>query len=65
MSARTEKEKMLAGELYLASDAELARDRLHARAVIHRFNAAPPAHFRQPLFRMRQLASLPAAIALS
>lgn len=42
MSGRSEKEKMLAGELYIAADAELTRDRLHAREVIHRFNAAPP-----------------------
>ena len=42
MTGMTEKEKMLAGELYLASDAELTRDRLHAREVIHRFNALPP-----------------------
>lgn len=42
MSARSEKEKMLAGELYLASDEELTLERLRAREVIHRFNAAPP-----------------------
>jgi maltose O-acetyltransferase len=38
----TEKEKMLAGELYLASDAELEADRLRARRVLHDFNSAAP-----------------------
>jgi maltose O-acetyltransferase len=38
----TEKEKMLAGEPYLASDAVLVAERLGARRVLHRFNAAGP-----------------------
>ncbi|HET7234185.1 MAG TPA: sugar O-acetyltransferase [Longimicrobium sp.] len=38
----TEKEKMLAGELYIASDAELVAERLHARRVLHYFNGAVP-----------------------
>jgi maltose O-acetyltransferase len=38
----TEKEKMLAGELYIASDAELTAERRRAREVLHRFNAASP-----------------------
>ncbi|HKP73895.1 MAG TPA: sugar O-acetyltransferase [Longimicrobiaceae bacterium] len=45
MSARSEKEKMLAGELYIASDPELRREYLHAREVTHRFNALPPSAF--------------------
>lgn len=39
MEQRTEKQKMLAGELYRASDAELVADRLRARALTRRFNA--------------------------
>jgi maltose O-acetyltransferase len=38
----TEKEKMLAGELYIASDAELEAERLRARRVLHHFNGATP-----------------------
>ncbi|OPY27637.1 MAG: maltose O-acetyltransferase [Methanocella sp. PtaU1.Bin125] len=36
---RTEKEKMLAGELYLASDPELVADRLRARRLTGDYNA--------------------------
>ena len=38
-SMRTEKEKMVAGEYYLANDAQLCQDRAHARALMHTFNA--------------------------
>jgi len=37
-----QKAKMLAGELYLASDPELEAERLRARELLHRFNAAAP-----------------------
>ena len=37
--APTEKQKMLAGELYDSSDEELARDRLHARRLTRTFNS--------------------------
>ncbi|MGL4336231.1 MAG: maltose acetyltransferase domain-containing protein [Turicibacter sp.] len=37
---RTEKEKMIAGELYLAMDEELVRDRLKARHLMRQFNDA-------------------------
>ena len=40
--ASTEREKMLAGELYLASDPELVAERLHARSLTSRYNAALP-----------------------
>ncbi len=40
---RTEREKMLAGELYLAADPELTAARLHARRLMHRFNHSDPA----------------------
>jgi maltose O-acetyltransferase len=42
MDLASEKEKMLAGELYVAADSELVRDRLRARELVHRFNAAAP-----------------------
>ncbi|HBE9094470.1 maltose O-acetyltransferase [Escherichia coli] len=34
----TEKEKMIAGELYRSADEALSRDRLRARQLIHRYN---------------------------
>lgn len=37
----SEKEKMLAGELYGASDPELVRERLRCRSLLHAFNAHP------------------------
>jgi maltose O-acetyltransferase len=40
--ASSQKAKMLAGELYLATDAELVAERLRARELLHRFNAAAP-----------------------
>lgn len=39
----TEREKMLAGELYLAADLELAALRVRAREFARRYNAVPPA----------------------
>ncbi len=38
---KTEKEKMLAGELYLASGPELANERLNAKRLCRKFNALP------------------------
>lgn len=38
MTVKTEKEKMLAGELYLASDAQLTKDRENARKLTRLFN---------------------------
>jgi maltose O-acetyltransferase len=37
----TQRERMLAGELYLASDSELVAARLRARELTQRYNAAP------------------------
>jgi maltose O-acetyltransferase len=39
---RTEKEKMLAGELYLASDPQLAAERLACRKLLWDFNQSAP-----------------------
>lgn len=41
MTKRSEKDKMLAGENYLAHDPELAADRARARALMRAFNAEP------------------------
>ena len=38
MIVKTEKEKMLAGELYLASDQQLIKDRENARKLTRLFN---------------------------
>lgn len=35
---RTEKEKMLSGELYLANDSQLTSERKRAKALCHRYN---------------------------
>ncbi len=40
---KTEKEKMLAGELYVAADPELVAERIRARQLTQRLNAADPA----------------------
>ncbi len=37
----TEKEKMIAGELYRSADETLSRDRLRARQLIHRYKSLP------------------------
>jgi len=50
-TARSEKEKMLAGELYIATDPELKREYLHAREAIQRFNALPPGEEATALLR--------------
>ena len=41
MPLKTEKEKMLAGELYIAEDPTLAAERTHAAALLHRYNNTP------------------------
>ena len=38
---KTEKEKMLAGDLYHAADTELLTERRHAQQILVRYNAAP------------------------
>lgn len=42
----TEKEKMLAGQLYLASDEELTEERLKARNLLKKFNESAPEDIR-------------------
>lgn len=41
MAALSEKEKMLAGELYVATDPELVAERRRAREVLRRYNQSP------------------------
>jgi maltose O-acetyltransferase len=43
VSERSEREKMLAGELYRAGDPELTRERTRARELSARYNATAPA----------------------
>ena len=49
---KTEKQKMLAGELYNSEDSALTAERLHAAALLHKYNSTPdhPAT-HQPLLR--------------
>jgi len=47
----TEKQKMLAGELYLASDPELVRERRRCRALLHSFNTEPDEDRRAAILR--------------
>jgi len=48
---RSEKEKMLAGELYLASDPELVAERRRCRELLRAFNGEPDEEARSPLLR--------------
>ena len=50
----TEKEKMIAGELYRSADETLSRDRLRARQLIHRYNHS----WRKSTLRQQILADL-------
>ena len=47
----SEKEKMLSGELYRASDPELVRDRLRCRSLLRSFNAEPEEEPRLAVLR--------------
>lgn len=51
----TEKEKMLAGELYDAGDEALAAQRLKARTLCNRFNALEPGALEQRTALLREL----------
>lgn len=52
---KTEKEKMLAGELYLASNKQLAAERLHTRKLLKTFNDSPPDETQKRLDLLKQL----------
>lgn len=51
----TEKEKMLAGEPYLANAPELAQERLACRQRVHRYNATEPEAFAERAAILREL----------
>jgi maltose O-acetyltransferase len=52
---KSEKEKMLAGELYQASDSELAKERLQARELLQQFNSSCPAEPENRVALLRKL----------
>ncbi|MBZ8182298.1 sugar O-acetyltransferase [Oscillatoria salina] len=52
---QTEKEKMLAGELYLASDPELKQLRQQAAELTHCYHHTPPSENQQRLQILQQL----------
>src|SRR5262245_20977698 len=49
--ATSEKQKMLAGELYLASDPELVRERGRCRSLLHAFNGETDEERREGVIR--------------
>ncbi|MDY6784000.1 MAG: sugar O-acetyltransferase [Cyanobacteriota bacterium] len=49
------RERMLAGELYIAFDPELSEMRLRAERLTHRFNALPPDALQQRKFLIQDL----------
>lgn len=55
MSARTEKEKMLAGELYLGFDPALLAERQHAKRLCRAFNATTEEQMSERDALLRQL----------
>jgi maltose O-acetyltransferase len=57
-ATRTEKEKMIAGDLYDAQDPVLFSDRLHSAALIHKYNSTP----HHPSIHLIQLEELLASV---
>jgi len=55
---KSEKENMLAGELYNAQDPVLVADRLHSASLIHKYNSTP----HHPATHLIQLEELLAAV---
>lgn len=55
MSSRSEKEKMLAGELYLAFGEELFNERQHAKKLCRNFNATTEEQMRERDALLRDL----------
>ncbi|KGP73346.1 sugar O-acetyltransferase [Pontibacillus yanchengensis] len=51
----TEKEKMLAGEFYEASDPELSQDRLRAKQICHQFNQTNPSQMQHRQSILKEL----------
>ena len=55
MTEKTEREKMLAGELYLATDPELSQIHSRATALMHNFNTSHPQNIDKQAEIIRQL----------
>lgn len=55
MQTKTEKEKMLSGELYLAADPELLKDRLNARRLTRLFNQSLETEDERRIELLREL----------
>ena len=55
MPEKTEREKMLDGELYLATDEELTKMHFQARKLVHRFNVSDPNEISQRIQLIRRL----------
>lgn len=55
MENKSEKQKMLEGELYLSMDAELVADRLNARRLTRLFNATLETEYEQRRALLKQL----------
>ena len=55
MNDKTEKEKMLAGELYVPTDAELTKMHLKARKSLYRFNSSQPEDVSQRIQIVKRL----------
>ena len=55
MTQRTEKDKMLAGELYRSSDGELVADRRHAQDILTHYNALSGADQATLTARLREV----------
>lgn len=55
MQPRTEKQKMLSGELYLASDPELVKERENARRLTRLFNQTAETEYDKRTELLREL----------
>ena len=52
---RTEKEKMLSGELYNPFDSELSKERYHAKQALHAYNKSGPADAKEQRRLIKEL----------
>lgn len=53
--ARTQKQRMLAQELYIAADPTLKKEAKQAKVLLHRFNQLAPEHFSKQQELLKQL----------
>jgi maltose O-acetyltransferase len=52
---RSQRERMLAGDLYIADDPELSAESMRAAKLVHRFNTSDPADPQARLAQLREL----------